>query len=48
MPRPSSGDHGGVRFLSSRDEAGMGGGMSSSWPPVPDDGPAASDQDIPF
>ena len=37
-----------VRFLSSRDEAGMGGGMSSSMASGPDDGPAASDEDIPF
>ena len=37
-----------VRFLSSRDEAGMGGGTSSSMASGPDDGPAASDEDIPF
>lgn len=40
-----------VRFLSSRDEAGMGGGMPSSAMASGgggDDGPASNDEDIPF
>jgi single-strand DNA-binding protein len=38
-----------VRFLSSRDEAAMGGGMPSSMGMGADDsGPAGNDEDIPF